>query len=161
MERSPSRCRARAPRSSRTASNRSRQRCQASSPVPRRSSNGVRSAEKASLALFARGTEELEKLGILLCDTKFEFGLLDGKLLLIDEVLTPDSSRFWNKADWKVGISPPSYDKQILRDWLEAQPWDKNPPPPRLDPKVMARVGERYLEICEKLTGGLPHGVAV
>jgi len=118
-------------------------------------------AEKAALALFARGTQELEKLGILLCDTKFEFGLLDGKLLLIDEVLTPDSSRFWNRADWKTGISPPSYDKQILRDWLEAQPWDKNPPPPRLDPKVMARVGERYLEICEKITGGLPAGVSV
>jgi phosphoribosylaminoimidazole-succinocarboxamide synthase len=118
-------------------------------------------AEKAALALFARGTQELEKLGILLCDTKFEFGLLDGELLLIDEVLTPDSSRFWNRADWKTGISPPSYDKQILRDWLEAQPWDKNPPPPRLDPKVMARVGERYLEICEKITGGLPAGVSV
>ena len=118
-------------------------------------------AEKAALALFARGTQELEKLGILLCDTKFEFGMLDGKLLLIDEVLTPDSSRFWNRADWKTGISPASYDKQILRDWLEAQPWDKNPPPPRLDPKVMARVSERYLEICEKITGSLPTGVAV
>ena len=118
-------------------------------------------AEKAALALFARGTQELEKLGILLCDTKFEFGLCEGKLLLIDEALTPDSSRFWNKADWKVGISPPSYDKQILRDWLELQPWNKNPPPPKLDPKVMARVGERYLEICEKITGGLPAGVTV
>ncbi|MBK7643856.1 MAG: phosphoribosylaminoimidazolesuccinocarboxamide synthase [Planctomycetes bacterium] len=118
-------------------------------------------AEKAALALFARGTQELEKLGILLCDTKFEFGLREGKLMLIDEVLTPDSSRFWNRADWKLGISPPSYDKQILRDWLEAQPWDKNPPPPKLDPKVMARVGERYLEICEKITGGMPTGVAV
>lgn len=118
-------------------------------------------AEKATLALFARGTQVLEKLGILLCDTKFEFGLCEGKLLLIDEALTPDSSRFWNKADWKVGISPPSYDKQILRDWLEQQPWNKNPPPPRLDPKVMARVGERYLEICEKITGSLPAGVTV
>jgi phosphoribosylaminoimidazole-succinocarboxamide synthase len=118
-------------------------------------------AHKAALALFARGTQELEKIGILLCDTKFEFGLLDGKLLLIDEALTPDSSRFWNKADWKTGISPPSYDKQILRDWLEAQPWDKNPPPPKIDPKVLARVAERYLEICEKITGSLPSGVAV
>ncbi len=118
-------------------------------------------AEKAALGLFARGTQELEKLGILLCDTKFEFGLCEGKLILIDEALTPDSSRFWNKSDWKLGISPPSYDKQILRDWLEQQPWDKNPPPPRLDPKVMARVGERYLEICEKITGSLPAGVTV
>jgi len=118
-------------------------------------------AEKASLALFARGTQVLEKLGILLCDTKFEFGLCEGKLLLIDEMLTPDSSRFWNRADWKTGISPPSYDKQILRDWLEQQPWDKNPPPPRLDPKVVERVSERYLEICEKITGKQPTGVAV
>ena len=118
-------------------------------------------AEKATLALFARGTQVLEKLGILLCDTKFEFGLCEGKLLLIDEMLTPDSSRFWNRADWKTGISPPSYDKQILRDWLEQQPWDKNPPPPRLDPKVVERVSERYLEICEKITGSLPAGVAV
>jgi phosphoribosylaminoimidazole-succinocarboxamide synthase len=118
-------------------------------------------AEKAALELFRRGTQELDKLGILLADTKFEFGLCDGKLLLIDEVLTPDSSRFWNRADWKTGISPPSYDKQILRDWLEAQPWDKNPPPPKLDPKVLARVGERYLEICEKITGSLPAGVGV
>ena len=118
-------------------------------------------AEKASLALFARGTQELEKIGILLCDTKFEFGLLDGKLILIDEVLTPDSSRFWNRADWQTGISPPSYDKQILRDWLEAQPWNKNPPPPRIDPKVIERVSERYLEICEKITGKQPTGVAV
>lgn len=118
-------------------------------------------AEKAALGLFARGTQVLEKLGILLCDTKFEFGLCEGKLLLIDEALTPDSSRFWNKADWKLGISPPSYDKQILRDWLELQPWNKNPPPPKLDPKVMARVGERYLEICEKITGSLPAGVTV
>ena len=118
-------------------------------------------AEKAALALFRRGTEELEKLGILLADTKFEFGTLDGKLILIDEVLTPDSSRFWNRADWRTGISPPSYDKQILRDWLEAQPWDKNPPPPRLDPGVVQRVSERYLEICEKITGSRPVGVAV
>src|SRR5689334_11024107 len=117
-------------------------------------------AEKASLALFQRGTQELEKIGILLCDTKFEFGLLDGKLILIDEVLTPDSSRFWNRADWQTGISPPSYDKQILRDWLEAQPWNKNPPPPRIDPKVIERVSERYLEICEKITGKQPTGVA-
>jgi len=118
-------------------------------------------AHKAALALFARGTQELEKIGILLCDTKFEFGLLDGKLLLIDEVLTPDSSRFWNKADWKVGVSPASYDKQILRDWLEEQPWDKRPPPPKIDAQVLARVGERYLEICEKITGSLPSGVSV
>ena len=118
-------------------------------------------AEKAALALFQRGTQVLEKLGILLADTKFEFGLCDGKLILIDEALTPDSSRFWNKADWKIGISPPSYDKQILRDWLELQPWNKNPPPPKLDPKVMASVAERYLEICEKITGKQPTGVAV
>lgn len=113
-------------------------------------------AEKAALALFERGSRELEKLGILLADTKFEFGELDGKLLLIDEALTPDSSRFWPKESWKPGANPPSYDKQILRDWLEAQPWNKNPPPPALPPDVVERVSRRYLEICEKITGRSP-----
>jgi phosphoribosylaminoimidazole-succinocarboxamide synthase len=113
-------------------------------------------AEKAALALFERGTKELEKLGIILADTKFEFGMLDGKMILIDEALTPDSSRFWPKAQWKPGSNPPSYDKQILRDYLETLDWNKEPPPPPLDPKVMAKVGEKYLEICELITGSSP-----
>jgi phosphoribosylaminoimidazole-succinocarboxamide synthase len=118
-------------------------------------------AHKAALELFARGTRELDSLGILLADTKFEFGVLDQRVMLIDEVLTPDSSRFWNKRDWRLGISPPSWDKQILRDWLEAQPWNKEYPPPRVDPAILARVSDRYLEICEKLTGSLPAGAGV
>jgi phosphoribosylaminoimidazole-succinocarboxamide synthase len=113
-------------------------------------------AHKAALELFARGTRTLEKIGILLADTKFEFGMLDGKLILIDEALTPDSSRFWPKESWKPGTNPPSYDKQILRDWLEAQPWNKEPPPPALDPRVIERVAERYAEICAKITGQAP-----
>jgi phosphoribosylaminoimidazole-succinocarboxamide synthase len=116
-------------------------------------------AEKAAIALFRRGTEELERIGILLADTKFEFGLLDGRLILIDEALTPDSSRFWPKAQWKPGTNPPSYDKQILRDYLETLPWNKEPPPPPLDPKVLTKVGEKYLEVCELITGTSPAGV--
>ena len=111
-----------------------------------------------ALALFRRGTEELEKIGILLADTKFEFGHLDGKLILIDEALTPDSSRFWPAEGWRPGSNPPSYDKQILRDHLETLDWPKTYPPPDLDPRVLAKVGERYLEVCEKITGALPVG---
>lgn len=116
-------------------------------------------ARAASLALFARGTLELAKLDILLADTKFEFGLRDGKLLLIDEALTPDSSRFWPAEDYRVGISPPSYDKQILRDHLETLDWNKEAPAPDLDPGVLTRVGERYLEVCRLITGSNPEGV--
>ncbi|HKX45789.1 MAG TPA: phosphoribosylaminoimidazolesuccinocarboxamide synthase, partial [Planctomycetota bacterium] len=110
-------------------------------------------------ALFARATEELGRRGLLLADTKFEFGVLDGRVLLIDEALTPDSSRLWPAESWRPGASPPSYDKQILRDWLLAQPWDRRPPPPPLDPGVVAELRARYLELCEKLTGGPPPGL--
>lgn len=116
-------------------------------------------AKRASLQLFARATDELAKLDILLADTKFEFGLLDGKVILIDEALTPDSSRFWPAKDYRVGISPPSYDKQILRDHLETLDWNKEYPAPDLDPAVLARVGERYLEVCELICGKKPDGV--
>ncbi|HEX6885958.1 MAG TPA: phosphoribosylaminoimidazolesuccinocarboxamide synthase [Planctomycetota bacterium] len=116
-------------------------------------------AERASLALFERGTRELEKLGILLADTKFEFGLVPkqeqgaGKLILIDEALTPDSSRFWPAEGYRVGANPPSYDKQVLRDYLETLDWNKQPPGPELPAAIVNRVAERYLEICEKITG--------
>jgi phosphoribosylaminoimidazole-succinocarboxamide synthase len=116
-------------------------------------------ARRVALALFRRGTEVLEPHGILLADTKLEFGLRNGQLILIDEVLTPDSSRFWPRATWKPGSNPESYDNQILRDWLESSGWDKEPPPPAIDPSVLARVAQRYLEICEKITGRLPEGV--
>jgi phosphoribosylaminoimidazole-succinocarboxamide synthase len=113
-------------------------------------------ARAAALALFARGSQVLARLGILLADTKFEFGLRGGRLLLIDEALTPDSSRFWPAEDWQPGRTPHSYDKQILRDWLEAQDWNKQYPPPRVDPDVLDRTGRRYLEFCHKLTGAAP-----
>jgi phosphoribosylaminoimidazole-succinocarboxamide synthase len=116
-------------------------------------------AQRAALALFARATDLLAPHGILLADTKFEFGLLDGRLILIDEALTPDSSRFWPADRWKPGVNPPSYDKQILRDWLEAQPWNKEPPPPTIAPEILERTSARYLEVCKKITGRLPEGV--
>ena len=105
----------------------------------------------ASMSLFQRGTDLLARLGIILADTKYEFGIKDGGVMLIDEILTPDSSRFWPAEDYRTGISPPSYDKQILRDYLETLDWDKNYPAPDLDPSVLARVGERYMEVCEKI----------
>jgi len=110
-------------------------------------------AERAALALFERGTRELEKLGILLADTKFEIGHIGGALVLIDEALTPDSSRFWPAEGYRVGANPPSYDKQILRDWLETLDWNKQPPGPELPPAIVHKVSERYLEICAKITG--------
>jgi phosphoribosylaminoimidazole-succinocarboxamide synthase len=109
--------------------------------------------ERAALALFERGTKELAKIGILLADTKFEFGECGGKLILIDEALTPDSSRFWPGSEYRVGENPPSYDKQVLRDYLETLDWNKQPPGPDLPETIVRRVAERYLEICEKITG--------
>ena len=105
----------------------------------------------ASQALFQRGSELLADLNILLADTKFEFGICDGEVMLIDEILTPDSSRFWPAEDYRTGISPPSYDKQILRDYLETLDLDKNYPAPELDPAVLERVSARYHEVCEKI----------
>jgi len=115
-------------------------------------------AEAASMALFARGTEVLARIGVLLADTKFEFGMLGDRLILIDEALTPDSSRFWPADQWQPGTNPPSYDKQILRDWLETLDWNKQYPPPTVDPAVLAKTSARYLEISEKLTGAAPGG---
>lgn len=105
----------------------------------------------ASQALFQRGSELLAELNILLADTKFEFGICNGEVMLIDEILTPDSSRFWPAEEYRTGISPPSYDKQILRDYLETLDWDKNYPAPELDPAVLERVSARYHEVCEKI----------
>lgn len=113
-------------------------------------------AHAAALELFRRGSELLEPRGILLADTKFEFGICDGALLLIDEALTPDSSRFWPREGWRPGRAQPSYDKQVLRDWLEATGWNKEPPPPRLSSEIIADTASRYLEICERITGTRP-----
>lgn len=115
--------------------------------------------ERIVMELFRRGKEVLAGIGIRLADTKFELGTRNGETLLIDEALTPDSSRFWPEDGYRVGISPPSYDKQILRDHLETLDWNKEYPAPEVDPAVVARVGERYLEICEKITGKAPAGV--
>ncbi len=110
-------------------------------------------AERAAIALFARGTQVLERLGILLADTKFEFGHLDGKLILIDEALTPDSSRYWDAKVYMPGSSQPSFDKQPFRDWLEQSGWKKTPPAPALPADVVKLTTERYREIHRRLTG--------
>jgi phosphoribosylaminoimidazole-succinocarboxamide synthase len=105
-----------------------------------------------SLALYKFGSEHAEKRGLLLADTKFEFGLLDGDLILIDEALTPDSSRFWDAASYAVGSSPASYDKQYVRDWLEGSGWDKQSAPPALPDEVVRGTLKKYEEALQKIT---------
>ena len=109
-----------------------------------------------SLALYRRGQELALERGILLADTKFEFGLLDdGELILIDEVLTPDSSRYWLADQWRPGANPPSLDKQFLRDYLEALPdWDKQPPAPHLPEAIIQGIRSRYLDLAARF--GVP-----
>jgi phosphoribosylaminoimidazole-succinocarboxamide synthase len=108
--------------------------------------------KELSLALYQRGSELAAKQGILLADTKFEFGLSDaGELILIDEALTPDSSRYWLAESWAPGKNPPSLDKQFLRDYLEKLPeWDKQPPAPHLPPEVVEGVRARYLDLARR-----------
>ena len=111
-----------------------------------------------ALALYTRAAAIAARKGILIADTKFEFGLnAAGELVLMDEVLTPDSSRYWPAADWREGINPPSYDKQYLRDWLETaqihgRPWPKQAPPPALPPELIAQTAAKYREALERLT---------
>ena len=106
-----------------------------------------------SLALYAFAAAHARDRGIIIADTKFEFGLdAAGKLVLIDEVLTPDSSRFWPADTYRVGISPPSFDKQFVRDYLETLDWDKKAPGPKLPPQIIARTSEKYLEALARLT---------
>jgi phosphoribosylaminoimidazole-succinocarboxamide synthase len=108
-----------------------------------------------SLQLYGRAAAFARTRGIIIADTKFEFGLdRDGELRLMDEVLTPDSSRFWPADGYRTGISPPSFDKQFLRDWLQGQPWDKTPPPPSLPHEIVEKTGARYREAFERLTKG-------
>ena len=107
-----------------------------------------------TLRIYGQAADYAASRGILLADTKFEFGLDDaGKIVWIDEALTPDSSRFWPKGSWAPGGSPPSYDKQYLRDWLETTGWNKTPPAPVLPPDVVAGTRARYVEAFETLTG--------
>jgi len=109
--------------------------------------------KEISLKLYSFGHELANKAGIILADTKFEFGLdSDGNLYLIDEVLTPDSSRYWEASEWREGISPPSFDKQIIRDYLETLDWDKSAPGPELPAEIIERAQQRYLEVYSRLT---------
>jgi phosphoribosylaminoimidazole-succinocarboxamide synthase len=117
---------------------------------------GTELAERArdvSIELYRRGAELAAERGIIIADTKFELGLVDGELVLADEVLTPDSSRFWPAADCKPGSTPPSFDKQPVRDYLDGLDWDKQPPPPPLPQEVIDSTSARYREAYERLTG--------
>lgn len=106
-----------------------------------------------TLQLYTEAARYAADKGIIIADTKFEFGLDDaGRLHLMDEVLTPDSSRFWPADGYREGISPPSFDKQFVRDWLETQPWDKTPPAPRLPADVLEKTAEKYREALRRLT---------
>jgi phosphoribosylaminoimidazole-succinocarboxamide synthase len=110
-------------------------------------------AQEISLEAYRRGATWAAERGIIVADTKFELGFIDGELALCDEVLTPDSSRFWPADQWQPGTTPPSFDKQPLRDWLEATGWDKAPPPPALPEAVVAATRTRYVDAYERLTG--------
>ena len=108
---------------------------------------------RISLAAYQKGAELAAERGIIIADTKFELGVIDGQIAICDEVLTPDSSRFWPADQWEPGSTPPSFDKQPLRDWLEATGWDKTPPPPTLPDDVVAATRDRYVQAYERLTG--------
>jgi phosphoribosylaminoimidazole-succinocarboxamide synthase len=110
-------------------------------------------ARELCLALFARAAARAERAGFVLADTKFELGLVEGRLNLCDEVVTPDSSRLWPIDQVVPGTTPPAFDKQPLRDWLEASGWDKTPPPPLLPPEVVAATSARYAAAYERVTG--------
>ncbi|MGH9182373.1 MAG: phosphoribosylaminoimidazolesuccinocarboxamide synthase [Acidimicrobiales bacterium] len=110
-------------------------------------------AREISLELYRKGAAWAEARGIIVADTKFELGLVGGELVVADEVLTPDSSRFWPAEEWEPGSVPRSYDKQPLRDWLDGLDWDKRPPPPPLPPEVVAATRNRYVEAYQRLTG--------
>jgi phosphoribosylaminoimidazole-succinocarboxamide synthase len=110
-------------------------------------------ARDLCLAAYTRAAARAEERGIIIADTKFELGWIDGRLAICDEILTPDSSRFWPADRWSPGSSPPSLDKQPVRDWLESTGWDKRPPPPALPSSVVDATRDRYLEAYERLSG--------
>ena len=113
----------------------------------------ARDLEETSISVFKVAHDYAKERGIILADTKMEFGVIDGELTLIDELLTPDSSRFWDAAGYSPGKSQPNYDKQFVRDWLDAQGWDHEPPAPELPKDVVTKTSERYREAYYKLTG--------
>ena len=108
--------------------------------------------KQKSLSIYSYARDYARTRGIIIADTKFEFGFIDGQLALIDELLTPDSSRFWDVSQYKVGYSQPSFDKQPVRDWLSGSGWDKEPPAPMLPPDVIEGTSKRYREVYNKLT---------
>ncbi|MDQ6860243.1 MAG: phosphoribosylaminoimidazolesuccinocarboxamide synthase, partial [Verrucomicrobiota bacterium] len=110
-------------------------------------------ARELSLLIYKAGSEYARERGIIVGDTKFEFGLFNDELILIDECLTPDSSRFWPADSYVAGQSPPSYDKQFVRDYLETLSWDKTPPAPRLPQEVIDKTAAKYREAFARLTG--------
>ena len=125
---------------------------------------GAEEAERlrsVSLSLYSRAREYAESRGLLLADTKLEFGRLDGRILWIDEAFTPDSSRYWDSSLYRPGHGPAAYDKQFVRDWLESTGWNKRPPAPRLPEGVIRTTREKYLEAYRLLTGALPRHVSV
>jgi phosphoribosylaminoimidazole-succinocarboxamide synthase len=113
----------------------------------------ARQLEERSIALYLEGARRAEAVGLILADTKFEFGWIDGELAVIDEVLTPDSSRFWDAEHYAPGRSPQSFDKQFVRDFVAASGWNKEPPAPTLPDEVIAGTRERYVAAYERLTG--------
>jgi phosphoribosylaminoimidazole-succinocarboxamide synthase len=108
---------------------------------------------KRSIDIYTRANVYAAEKGVILADTKFEFGHADGELLLIDEVLTPDSSRYWPADEYEPGGEMPSFDKQYVREWLERQPWDKSPPPPDLPDEIVSGTRARYIDAYERITG--------
>jgi phosphoribosylaminoimidazole-succinocarboxamide synthase len=113
----------------------------------------ARQLEERSIALYAEGARRAEEVGLILADTKFEFGKIDGELAVIDEVLTPDSSRFWDRGRYEPGSSPPSFDKQFVRDFVAGSGWNKEPPAPQLPDEVIRGTRDRYVAAYERLTG--------
>jgi len=113
----------------------------------------AREVSSLSLKIYKTAADYAESKGIILADTKFEFGIYEGKVILIDEVLTPDSSRFWPAEQYKVGCNPPSLDKQFVRDYLETLDWNKTAPGPELPQNVVKKTNEKYLEAYKVLTG--------
>jgi len=109
-----------------------------------------------TLQIYRRAADHARSRGIIIADTKFEFGLYEGRVLWIDEALTPDSSRFWPADQYTVGKNPPSFDKQFVRDWLESTGWNKTPPAPELPPDVVAKTREKYIAAYRQLTGREP-----
>jgi phosphoribosylaminoimidazole-succinocarboxamide synthase len=109
--------------------------------------------EEICIQIYERASIEAEKKGIIIADTKMEFGLYQGKLIIIDELLTPDSSRFWPLDKYKPGFNPPSFDKQYVRDYLTSIEWNKKPPAPKLDLEIIKETSTKYIEAYERLTG--------